>query len=84
MWKFIKSLFRPTISYEDAMYLHAKAKQEGRAMVDDLEAELAKWEEVRNERERKHEQERRRIESMFERNRLGLVSDEEFSAFLLE
>lgn len=84
MWNFIKWLFTPTISYAEAQRRYGEHKIESDVMVLELQNHMDEVYQRHEERKKEEFRKQMRIESMFFKQKRGLVSDEEFKAFLLE
>jgi hypothetical protein len=84
MIKFLKALFAPSMSAEQAIQAHKQRIEYTNDMVAELNNhmnELYAKQELQRKQARLEEL---RIEAMFLRYKAGLISDEEFQAFLLE
>jgi hypothetical protein len=84
MLNFIKYLFAPSVSQAEAQRRYAEHRAECDVMTLELEEHMHEVYARLQARKREDDKKQFRIEAMFRKQELGLVSDEEFQAFLLE
>ena len=84
MWDFLKWVFGVKPSKWEAELAHAEARAYSDMLILEFEKEVSDIRSRHDERKRKELAEQLRIECMFMREKMGLVSDEEFSKFILE